>query len=231
MPRNMAPANISSPRDLVPYKVSDASPVEEGAPAGYIERYIHSEIYKKFPGVNSVIHSHAHDVVPYSVSGVPLKPCLHMAGFLGPSTPVYEISKHYQADDVRDLLIRNIDLGKSLASCFINSQADQTSAGNPDPTHAVVLMRGHGYTIVAPSIEACIFRAIYTKENAIIQTTSLGLSMAYRDPSHAGAGRDIEYLRDDEIQGTTDLSKHSWRRAWGLWVREVEALELYVNQS
>lgn len=101
MPRNVAPANISSPRDLVEYHVSDASPVESNAPKGYIERYIHSEVYKKYPTVNSVIHSHASAVVPYSVSGmivilgvwekaaadprlgVALKPCLHMAGFLG----------------------------------------------------------------------------------------------------------------------------------------------------
>ena len=105
MPRNMAPANISSPRDLLEYKISDASPVDPSAPGGYVERYIHSEIYKKFPDVNSVIHSHATAVIPYSISGmsfcrprspsvicgiaadyflgVPMKPCLHMAGFLG----------------------------------------------------------------------------------------------------------------------------------------------------
>lgn len=69
MPRNTAPATISSRRDLVEYKVSDASAVEADAPKGYIERYIHSEIYALFPDVKSVIHSHANDVVPYSISG------------------------------------------------------------------------------------------------------------------------------------------------------------------
>jgi ribulose-5-phosphate 4-epimerase/fuculose-1-phosphate aldolase len=69
MPQNMAPANISSLNDLVQYKVADASAVQSDAPAGYIERYIHSEIYRKFPQVNSVIHSHASDVIPYSISG------------------------------------------------------------------------------------------------------------------------------------------------------------------
>ena len=140
-----------------------------------------------------------------------------MAGFLGTSTPVYDISKHYEADGVRDLLIRSVGLGTSLASCFASGEG---------PDHAVVLMRGHGYTVVAPSIEECIFRAIYTKENAIIQTTSLGLSMAYH-----GSGKGIEYLRDDEIAGTTAISQTAWTRAWGLWVREVEALQLYVSET
>lgn len=70
MPRNMAPATISSLRDLVEYNVVDASPVDTAASHGYIERYIHSEIYRKYPGINSVIHSHANSVVPYSVSGM-----------------------------------------------------------------------------------------------------------------------------------------------------------------
>jgi ribulose-5-phosphate 4-epimerase/fuculose-1-phosphate aldolase len=38
-------------------------------PQAHIERYIHSEIYKQYPGVNSVIHSHASAVVPYTISG------------------------------------------------------------------------------------------------------------------------------------------------------------------
>lgn len=69
MPRNMPPATVASQRDLVEYYVSDASPVDPTAPRGYLERCIHSEIYKKYPTINSVIHSHSHAVVPYTVSG------------------------------------------------------------------------------------------------------------------------------------------------------------------
>jgi ribulose-5-phosphate 4-epimerase/fuculose-1-phosphate aldolase len=243
MPRNMAPANISSRPDLVEYRVSDASPIDPAAPAGYIERYIHSEIYKRFPGVNSVIHSHANEVVPYSISrtvpswpftpnvvaelicilDVPLRPCLHMAGFLGPSTPVYDISEHYQGDNVRDILIRDAALGHSLAACF----AGPESSASSEPHHAVSLMRGHGYTVVAPTLEECIFRAIYTKVNAIILTTSLGLSAAFHGAG-GGSGHGIEYVRDDELVGTKAISQTAWARAWGLWLREVEASQLYV---
>jgi ribulose-5-phosphate 4-epimerase/fuculose-1-phosphate aldolase len=83
MPRNTPPALISSVDDIVEYKIEDASPVEKDAPAGYGERCIHSEIYKKFPGVNAVLHCHATDVLPFTISEVPLKACIHTAGFLG----------------------------------------------------------------------------------------------------------------------------------------------------
>lgn len=65
----MAPANVSSSKDLVEYNVADAKSVDANAPRGYIERYIHSEIYKKYPAVNSVIHSHSNAVIPYTITG------------------------------------------------------------------------------------------------------------------------------------------------------------------
>lgn len=39
-------------------------------------------------------------------------------------------------------------------------------------------MRGHGLTVVGESIEESVFRAIYTAENARMQTVSLTLQLA-----------------------------------------------------
>ena len=142
MPCNMAPALLSTPDDLVEYKVADASAVEREAKAGYIERYIHSEIYKKFPTVNSVVHSHSSHVLPYCISSVPLRATVHMAGFLGNNTPVWDISSAYptsiststssittssssSAGVKRDSLVRDAQLGASLAAAF----KPATSAG------------------------------------------------------------------------------------------------------
>jgi hypothetical protein len=83
MPCNISPALISTPDDLVEYNIDDASEVEKNAKPGYLERHIHSEIYKRFPAVNSVVHSHCSDVLPYCISEVPLKATIHTAGFLG----------------------------------------------------------------------------------------------------------------------------------------------------
>jgi len=79
----MAPALVTSANDLIQYQVSDSSPVDPGAKKGYSERFIHGEMYKMFPEVNCVVHSHAEAVLPYVTSGVPLMPVFHMAGFLG----------------------------------------------------------------------------------------------------------------------------------------------------
>lgn len=79
----MAPAVVSSPADLIEYYVEDSATVDPEAKKGYSERFIHGELFKRFPEVNCVVHSHAEAVLPYVTSGVPLLPVFHMAGFLG----------------------------------------------------------------------------------------------------------------------------------------------------
>ena len=83
MSGDKAPALVSSPSDLIHYHVGDSSPVDTQAKKGYQERFIHSEIYKKFPEINSVVHSHSEAVLPFTMNGVPMKPAFHIAGFLG----------------------------------------------------------------------------------------------------------------------------------------------------
>ena len=80
---NVSPALVSSRSDLLEFSVKDGSPVDKDSQIGWSERYGHSEIYKRFPAVNCVVHSRSADVLPYTVCNVPLKPLTHMAGFLG----------------------------------------------------------------------------------------------------------------------------------------------------
>lgn len=83
MSGDRAPALVSLPSDLIQYYVSDSSPVDPASKKGYSERFIHSEIYKCYPHINSVIHSHSQAVLPYTMSGVPMRAAFHIAGFLG----------------------------------------------------------------------------------------------------------------------------------------------------
>jgi len=83
MSRNMPPALAAGRHDIVEYHVANASAVNPSAPNGFIERVIHSEIYKRFTGVNCVVHSHAPAVIPFTMSDVPLRAVVHLAGFLG----------------------------------------------------------------------------------------------------------------------------------------------------
>ncbi|KAJ9647512.1 hypothetical protein H2204_000141 [Knufia peltigerae] len=224
MSRNAAPGTISSPGDLIAYRVEDAQPVDPNAAPGFLERCIHGECYKKYPSVQSVIHSHSEAVVPYSISGVPLRACYHMAGFLGASVPVWDIADAQKPGDTCDLLVRDTHLGASLAAAF-SPGADHV--GGDAPQSVVVLMRGHGFTVLAGSIQDCVMRAVYTQKNAMIQTTALTTRAA--DPSAAATA--VRYLSQKEVDDTTWSIRQSAHRPWGLWLREVEACGLYVNSA
>lgn len=88
MSGDKAPALVSSPSDLIEYQVSNSCAVRKSAKKGYQERFIHSEIYKRFPEINSVVHSHSQAVLPYTMNGVQMEPAFHIAGFLGMNSQI-----------------------------------------------------------------------------------------------------------------------------------------------
>ena len=139
--------------------------------------------------------------------------------------PNFDIANYYAEDDTKDLLVRNSRLGAALASYLLSSKASGTHQDSPD--HCAALMRGHGYTVVGSSIEEAVLRAIYTSENATIQTTSLLLNMA--SSISALKQNNVQYLRDDELGPGTEMTKWSSMRPWNLWLREVESIGLYEN--
>lgn len=217
MSKYIAPGTISSTDDLIEYHVSDAEPLDPTATKGYSERHIHSEVYKRHADVHAVIHSHAESVIPFTITAVPLRPCYHMAGFLGLGTEgfpaVYDAADFFQDGDIPDMLVRNSHLGEPLAACF-------------DGGSVVALMRGHGLTVVGGGVEEVVSRAVYTMKNASIQTAALTMQAAWKGP---GVSDRLKYLNEDESKAATQMSKQSAQRPWKLWEREVEACGLYRN--
>jgi ribulose-5-phosphate 4-epimerase/fuculose-1-phosphate aldolase len=142
---------------------------------------------------------------------------------VGTSTPVYDIAAYYQPDDIQDILVRNVHLGKALADHFTDSK-EKTSKTD----HAVVLMRGHGMTVVAPNIEECVLRSIYTPKNASIQSTVLLTRAAYQVSGNTPAGP-AAFLNKQEAAAAAEMTHWSSSRPWGLWVSEVEKSALYSN--
>ncbi|KAI1755585.1 class II aldolase and Adducin N-terminal domain-containing protein [Xylaria castorea] len=223
--RNVAPALVSSPDDIVEYHISDASPVEPDAPNGFIERYIHSEIYKRFSQISTVVHSHSPAVIPYSVSVVPLKPLIHMAGFLDERVPVFDIAKHYHDNDTQDLLIRNVGLGAALAAEF-SARGSETDKSLPD--YYVALMQNHGFTTCATSIETVVYKAFYTQANAQVQSEALATKHAYWGQA-VDSGYELPYLTQQQARDSWTSNMGTVQRPWDLWVREVKVSPLYVN--
>lgn len=160
MPRAMAPALVSR-ADIVEVGL-DCKPVAPNAPRLNGERYIHCEVYKARSDVNSVIHTHDLAVIPFGVAGVSLKPVVAQAGFLPPETPLFEVRDANASDKDRGMLVRTAKLGDALAKKL---------GGNP-----VILMRGHGNTVVGRSVREAAIRAIYTHIDAQAQGAALALS-------------------------------------------------------
>jgi ribulose-5-phosphate 4-epimerase/fuculose-1-phosphate aldolase len=146
----------------------DGEPVRDDGRPIYSERFIHSEIYKARPDVNSVVHTHSPTVVPFSVTSEPLKPI--RAGFFYPEVPVFDTR---DAAGWTDLLISNRELGRALAEKLGNN--------------SVVLLRGHGNAVVAPDVRVAVYRAIYTEANAklLLQAKLLGGPIKYLAPEEA----------------------------------------------
>ena len=164
MPRAMPPALVSR-ADIVELDL-DCKPVTPNAPRLNGERYIHCETYKARPDVQSVIHTHDLAVIPFGLTGTPLRPVLAQAGFLPKETPLFEVREAYgPAATERGMLVLNSALGKALAKKLGN---------NP-----VVLMRGHGETVVGRSVKEAAVRTLYTNIDARAQAAAMTLASQF----------------------------------------------------
>jgi HCOMODA/2-hydroxy-3-carboxy-muconic semialdehyde decarboxylase len=138
----------------------------------YSERFIHGEIYKARPDVQSIVHHHSPSVIPFGVTPAPLRAIYHMASFLGAGIPVYEIR---DAGGMTDMLVRTPALGAALAR-----------AVGP---HPAALMRGHGAVVVGETIQQSVARSVYMELNARLQQQAMALGpVTYLDPEEARLG-------------------------------------------
>jgi ribulose-5-phosphate 4-epimerase/fuculose-1-phosphate aldolase len=187
MARHLPPGMVTA-KDIVLFDL-ESTPLTHADKPQYSERFIHGEIYKLRPEVMSVVHCHARALIPFgAANGAKLRPMFHMCGFLGCGVPVFEIRK---AGGNTDMLIRTPALGKALAD----------SLGDKN----VVLMRGHGATMIGVSIPEVVFRAVYSMENASIQMQAHQLAV----------GGQVEFLNEEESEKSS--RGRNVPRAWSLW--------------
>ena len=190
MSRSLAPALVSAD-DIMEFDLDGNAVDPRGRPL-FLERFIHSEIYKARPDVMSVVHTHSPGVIPFGVSQVPLRAMFHNAAFLAAGTPVWDIRKEFGETD---MLVRDPARGKSLA---------QMLGDRP-----VVLMRGHGDVTVGPSVKMAVFRAYYTDVDAKLQSQAIGL------------GGDINYLTPGEGAKADAINFAVIDRIWNLWKMRI----------
>jgi len=183
--RSMAPGLVTA-EDIMEFDLEGNASDAKGRTA-YLERFIHSAIYRARPDVKAIVHSHSPAVIPFGVTGVPLKPIYHMSAFLGAGAPVFEIR---DAAGETNMLVGTQALGKALAA----------SLG----AKTVVLMRGHGSVAVGESLPQVVFRAVYTEVNARLQSDAMKLGpVTFLDAQEATLAMRV----NDSVMG----------RAWELW--------------
>ena len=191
--RAIAPELVTA-ADLIEYDL-DSRALDEAGRESVRERFIHGEIFKTRPEVMAVVHNHSPSVVPFSVTGVPMRALFHMASFVGDGLPNFEIR------DVKpgsDLLVKTPDLGKALASTLGQKPA--------------ALMRGHGSVVVGENLPRAVGRSIYLELSARLQMQALLL---------AGPGGRITYMDADEVKASDPVQNYA--RAWPMW--RAKALE------
>lgn len=186
MSRSRAPALVTA-ADLMEHDAdSEALPGDERK--GFIERYIHGEVYRTRPDVMAVVHSHSPSVIPFGVTRTRLRPIYHMGSFLWSGVPVWDIRKEREDND---LLVRDRPLGKALAGALGGCNC--------------VLMRGHGMTVVGDGVPEAVFRAIYTEMNARLQLQATLLEGP------------IEFLSEEEGRRSMASNRGTLERPWELW--------------
>jgi len=185
--RSLAPELVTE-ADLIEYDL-DSRPIDDGGRESVRERFIHGEIFKTRPEVMAVVHNHSPSVVPFSVTGVPMRALFHMAAFVGDGLPNFEIR------DVKpgsDLLVKDAFLGKALAN---------TLGAKP-----AALMRGHGAVVVGENLPRAVGRSVYLELSAQLQMQAITL---------AGPGGKITYLDAAEVKASDPVQNYA--RAWPMW--------------
>jgi len=186
MARSLAPALVTAD-DIMEFDL-EGNAVDARGRTVFLERFIHSEIYKARPDVMGVVHTHSAGVIPFSVTNVPLRAMFHNPSFLAAGAPVWDIRKDFGETN---MLVGDSAKGKSLAKMLGEK--------------SVVLMRGHGDVTVGPSVKMAVFRAYYTDVNAKLQSQAIAL------------GGEINYLTPGEGEQADKTNFVVLDRIWNLW--------------
>ena len=185
--RSCSPALVEVD-DIMEFDLDGVS-VEVDDRVPYLERFIHAALYESRPDVSVIAHSHAADVLPYTVTSTPLRPLIHSAGVIGHRIPCWDIRDRF---DDTNMLVVDIRQGRDLARSLGSDR--------------VILMRGHGFSAVAQSMVELIRICVYLRVNAAVLSQALALG-------------EVTFLSEGEIDSISRVDAHApeVQRAWRYW--------------
>ena len=187
MAKSKSPGSVTGD-DLIEFDL-DCRPIDQNGRRMYAERAIHGSIYRARRDVMSVCHNHSPAVIPFGITGVPLRPVFHVGAVIGSHPPVWDIAQEFGDTN---LLVTTREQGDSLAKALGDL--------------SVILMRGHGSAVASPSLRRTVFISVYMQKNAELQTIAHGFG-------------NVHYLSDGEVKAANELhfSSLPMDRAWEEW--------------
>jgi ribulose-5-phosphate 4-epimerase/fuculose-1-phosphate aldolase len=192
-----APSSVEA-GDILEFDLT-GNPIGKEGRALYLERFIHAAIYEARPDVMAVVHAHAEDVLPFTITDVALRPVIHSGAFIGADVPLWDIAASF--GDRTDLLVRNLDHARDLARSL--------GANN------VALMRGHGFAAAARSLIDVVRMSVYLPRNARAQRRALQMT---------GTMGRLKPLSRGEIEARTSgyqPDSPETQRAWRYWAERA----------
>jgi HCOMODA/2-hydroxy-3-carboxy-muconic semialdehyde decarboxylase len=190
MSRSLAPALVTAD-DIMEFTL-ECEPCDARGRVPFIERHIHGGIYRRRPDVMAVAHGHTPSVVPFGLVGTPMLATYHNAAFLAAGVPVFDIRAAFGATDI---VIKSPERGAALAEALGDK--------------AVLLLRAHGFVAVGPSLQAAVFRAIFTEISARVQLQAATL------------GGPIAALDAEEGRLADEINLATVGRSWDFWKTRV----------
>lgn len=184
--RSLAPELVTK-EDILEIDL-DGNVVTETDMKPYGERIIHSAIFKARPDVHAVFHGHPHSVIPFSSTGVPIRPIAHFGSMFFEGIPLYD-----DYDVSSGMLIATPEEGERVARVLGQARA--------------LLLRDHGCCVVGGSVPSMVMASIYLRDNAAIQLQAIQLG----EPKYLS----YEEGRQAAIVMGSSLALE---RAWGYWV-------------
>ena len=159
--------------DILEFDLGGEAVDNRGHPV-YLERFIHAAVYEARADVQAVVHSHAAEMIPFGITGTPLRPVFHTAARMGTTVPIWDIADSFGETD---LLVSNIEQARDMARTL--------------GPHRLVLMRGHGCTVAADTVHAAVTTAIFANLNARLQAQAMQMGpIRYLSPGElARAGK------------------------------------------
>jgi HCOMODA/2-hydroxy-3-carboxy-muconic semialdehyde decarboxylase len=200
--RSLSPEFVTR-NDIIEFRL-DGTPVNDDRPA-YLERFIHGAIYEARPDINAVVHSHAEDLLPFSISKTTKLCCVaHVASDMGANVPVWDIADKF--GDETNLLVINMAQGRDMAKAL--------------GPNAVVLMRGHGFSAAADGLLKLVRMAVYLPRNARIMLTAMRLG-------------EFKALSEGEIKTRNQFRAGApeMQRGWEFWARRAGCGDMLADSK